>query len=69
MGAFARAIEYALDAAVQGPHYTYPREHRRPATFGNEQQRFHRGLPLLRVVFCLGQFGEVSLRLNQIDEP
>jgi hypothetical protein len=27
---------------------------------GNQQQRFHRGLPFFGIVFGLGQFGDVE---------
>jgi hypothetical protein len=60
MKVFARRIEHPLDVTVQGPHDTDAREHRRPVMCCNQQKRLHRGLPWLGVVFCLGQFGDVS---------
>jgi hypothetical protein len=41
--------------SVKRSHHAYPDEHRRPVALGNQQQRFHRGLPFFGIVFCLGQ--------------
>jgi len=44
---------------VQRSHDTDAREHRWSVKFRDQQQRFHRGLPLIGIVFCLGQFRDV----------
>jgi hypothetical protein len=33
------------------PHHSDPSKHRRTVMLGNQQQRFHRGLPFFGVVF------------------
>jgi hypothetical protein len=50
---FARRFEHLPDVTVQRPHNPDPRQHRRAATFGDQQQRFRRGLPLRRLVLGL----------------
>lgn len=50
---------------VQRPHNADPREHRWPITFCNQKQRFHRGLPFRRIMFCLGQLGDVERGVRQ----
>jgi hypothetical protein len=59
MRIFARWIKPALDVTVQCPQDADARHHGRPAMFCNQQQRLHRGLPWLGVVFDLGEFGDV----------
>jgi hypothetical protein len=59
MFVFARRIEHALDVAVQRSHDADAREHRRSVLLGDQQERFHRGLPFVGIVFGLGQFGDV----------
>jgi hypothetical protein len=46
MVVFAIGVEDALDAAVQGLHDTDAREHRRAARYRDQDQGFHRSLPL-----------------------
>jgi hypothetical protein len=55
MGVFPRRIEHALNVTVQRSHDTDPREHRWSALFRDQQQRFHRGLPFVGIVFRLGR--------------
>jgi hypothetical protein len=56
----ARWIKHAFDVMV--PHDADPGEHRRPAMFCNQQQRFHRGLPWLGIVFCFDVARSVAER-------
>jgi hypothetical protein len=51
---FARRIVHPLDVPVDHPHHINPRAPRWSAMF-RDQQRFHRGLPFVRIVFGLGQ--------------
>ena len=51
MVVFAIRIARARRVPVQRFHDTNPREHRRPVMLGHQDQRFHRGLPFLGVVF------------------
>jgi hypothetical protein len=54
MGVFAIGIEHALDVAVQRSHDANVREHRWAAVaFGDQDQGFYRGLPLLDLLFAL----------------
>jgi hypothetical protein len=46
-------------ATVQRSHDTDAREHRRSVKFRDQQQRFHRGLPFVGIVFRFRQFGDV----------
>jgi hypothetical protein len=59
MVVFAIGIENALDVTVQRFHDTDASEHRRAVVFGHQNQRFHRGLPFLGVVF--GAFGSLVM--------
>ena len=52
-------VEHALDVAVQRPHDTDARKHRRPVLFCDRQQRFHRGLPFVGIVFRFRQLRNV----------
>jgi len=52
-------------APVQRPHHPDAREHRRPVMFGDQQQRFHRGLPVGGVVFRFRQRGDVGRGIAQ----
>jgi hypothetical protein len=52
-------IKHALNVSVQCSHDADAREHRRASQFRDQQKRLHRGLPFVRVVFCLGQLGDV----------
>jgi hypothetical protein len=52
----ARWIKLPNVTPVQCPHHADPREHRWPVMFGDQQQRFHRRLPFLGIVFRLRQF-------------
>jgi hypothetical protein len=47
---FARRIKHPLDATVQGSHDADPRQHRRAAALGDQDQRLHRRLPFRRFV-------------------
>ena len=53
---FPRRVEHALDVAIQSPHYADAREQRWPVKFRDQQQRFHRGLPFVGIVFRFQQF-------------
>jgi hypothetical protein len=53
MVVFAIGIKHALDMLVQCFHDTDAREHCRAVPFGHQDQRFHRGLPFLGVMFGL----------------
>jgi hypothetical protein len=46
--------ELPFDVTIQRPHDADPGEHRRAAALGNQQQRFHRGLPFFGIVFGPG---------------
>ena len=65
---FPRRVEHALDVAIQSPHYADAREQRWPVKFRDQQQRFHRGLPFVGIVFCLGQFSDVLSSIAQRDQ-
>jgi hypothetical protein len=56
---FPRRVEHALDVAIQSPHYADAREQRWPVKFRDQQQRFHRGLPFVGIVFRFRQFSDV----------
>jgi hypothetical protein len=43
------------------------REHRSPVMFYDQQESLHRCLPLIGIVFCLGQFGDVVRGVAQCD--
>jgi hypothetical protein len=62
----ARRIEHALDVAVQRLHDTDAREHRRPVKFCD--QRLHRDLPFVGIVFCLRQLGDVGRGVSERDQ-
>ena len=64
---FARRIGHALDVAVQRSHDADAREQRGPVLFCDQQQRFHRGLPFVGIVFGLGQFGDVRGGVTERD--
>jgi hypothetical protein len=68
MVVFAIGIEHVLDVTVQRFHDTNPCEHRRAVVFGHQDQRFHRGLPFLGVVFGLRQFRDVQRCVAQGDQ-
>jgi len=75
MRVLPRRVELPFDATIQRPHNTYPGEHRRVAALGYQQQRFHRGLPFLGIMFGLGELRDVLRRvplppiktINQLD--
>jgi hypothetical protein len=46
--------------AYARPHDADPRQHRWAVLLGDQDQSVHRGLPFRRVVFCLGQLGDVE---------
>ena len=46
-----RGIKLANVATIQGPHDTDACEQRWPVKFCDQQLRFHRGLPLIGIVF------------------
>ena len=54
-----RGIKLANVAPVQCPHDPDPRKHRWPVMLSNQQQRFHRGLPIVGIVFRFRQFSDV----------
>ena len=55
----ARGIKLPNAATVQRPHDTDACKHRWPVKFCDQQQRFHRGLPFIGIVFRFWQFGDV----------
>jgi hypothetical protein len=50
------------------PHKANPGEHSGPAALGNQQQRLHRGLPLLGIVLGLGQLRDVERGVAKRDQ-
>jgi len=68
MFVFARRIEHALDVSADHPHYANPRAQRWPALFCDQQQRFHRGLPFVGIVFGHGQLGDVRGDVTERDQ-
>jgi hypothetical protein len=68
MWVFAIGIEHSLDVAIDRPHDTDAREHRRAAEIGDEQKRFHCGLPFRIRVFSLGKLGDVGRCVAQGDK-
>jgi hypothetical protein len=64
----ARRVELSFDVTIQRPHHAHPGEHRRTATLGDQQKRFHRGLPFCGIVFGLGELGDVQRGVAQGDE-
>ena len=64
----AQRIEHPLNVTVQRPHYADPREHRRSAHRRDQDQGFHRCLPLRGRVLGLGQPGDVGTGVLQRDE-
>ena len=62
-------VELPFDVTIQCPHHSYPGEHRWPAALSDQQQqRFHRGLPFLGIVFGLGQLSDVGCGVAEGDE-
>ena len=51
---FARRVKQALDVPVDRFHDADAREQRWPVLFCDQQQRFHRGLPFIGIVFGHG---------------
>ena len=64
----ARWIELALDVAIQRPHYTDAREHRRAAMRRYQDQGLHRRLPFRRFVLGLRELGDVFAGILKGDE-
>jgi hypothetical protein len=54
-----------LNMPVQHSHYANPREHRWPVLLSDQEQRLHRSLPFIGLVFCLGQLGDVVCGVAQ----
>jgi hypothetical protein len=62
-------VELPFDVTIQCPHHSYPGEHRWPAALSDQQQqRFHRGLPFLGIVFGLREHGDVGCGVAESDE-
>ena len=61
-------IKLPLDVTIQRPHHAYPGKHHRATALGNQQKRFHRGLPFFGIVFGLGEFGDVGCGVAERDE-
>jgi len=55
-----RRVKHAFHVTIQRPHHSDPRKHRRPVMLCDQKQRFHRGLPFRRIMFCLRQLGDVE---------
>jgi len=68
MMVFTIRIEHSLNVAVQRPHDADPREHRRATRCRDQDQGFHRGLPLRGLVLCLRKFGDVLAGVLEGDE-
>jgi hypothetical protein len=68
MRVFPRRVEHPLDTTVQRFHDADASEHRRPALFGDEQQRIHCCLLFVGVMLCLGQFGDELRRVAERDQ-
>src|SRR5260370_36991086 len=64
----ARRIEHALDVPIQGPHDTDACKPCRPAERRDQDQGFHRGLPLCGLVLGLRELGDVGAGILQRDE-
>ena len=58
MSVLPRRVELSFDMTIQRPHHAYPGEHRRAVALGNQQKRFHRGLPFCGIVFGLGELDD-----------
>lgn len=56
---FASWIKHPFDVAVQCLHDADPREHRRAAVCRDQDQRFHRRLPLLGLMLGLPKLRDV----------
>jgi hypothetical protein len=65
---FARRINHPLEVTVQGSHDAYPRQHRRAAALGDQQQRLRRGLPFRRFVLGLRKLRDVVAGFLERDE-
>ena len=61
-------IELALNVAIQCPHDADPREHCRAARRRDQDQRFHRGLPLGGFVLGLRKLRDVVAGILERDE-
>jgi hypothetical protein len=61
-------IEHALDVAVQGSHVADPREHRRAARRGDQDQRLHGRLPLCSLMLGFWQLRDVVAGIFKGDE-
>jgi hypothetical protein len=68
MRVLPQRVERSLDMTIERPHHAYPGEHRRAAALGNQQQRFHRGLPFGGIVFGLWELGDVGGGVAEGDE-
>jgi hypothetical protein len=68
MSILPRQVELSFDMTIERPHHAYPGKHRRSAALGNQQQRFHRGLPFRGIVFGLWQLGDVERGVAEGDE-
>jgi hypothetical protein len=56
MRLFAVRIEHPNAVAVQRSHHADARQHRRPAPFGDQDQRFHRRQPFRALWSAFGSF-------------
>jgi hypothetical protein len=54
-GAPAKGLSFGL-VPVHRPHHADPGQHGRPATLGDQKQRFHSRLPFRRIMLALRQF-------------
>ena len=64
----SRRVEHALDVPIQRSHDADPRKHRRPAKRCDQDQRFHRRLPLWNLVLGVRQLRDVIAGVLQRDE-
>jgi hypothetical protein len=68
MMVLARWIKHPLDVTVQRPHDPDPRQHRRAAALGDQQQRLRRSLPLPRLVLGLRKLRDVVAGILERDK-
>ena len=68
MQVFPIGIEHALDVAIQRAHDSDARHNCRPVLFGDQDQAFHRRLPLWRAVFGLRKLRDVVAGILERDK-
>ena len=66
--AFRSGLRALLLVTTENSHHPYPRQHRRAAFRRHQDQGLHRGLPLRRLVLCLGHLCDVGPGILERDE-